>query len=98
MVALGIAVQPWSDDAPADLTAATRVLEASDAQTVSQDFPDGSSATVTRCPYKGVTTGWWSAGDLGDVAWSYGAPTAALAAITGLVAFDDTRVEVTVDL
>jgi uncharacterized protein (DUF427 family) len=52
--------------------------------------------TVTRCPYKGVTTGWWSAEGLGDVAWSYGAPTVALAAIAGLVAFDDGRVEVTV--
>ncbi|WP_018330261.1 DUF427 domain-containing protein [Actinomycetospora chiangmaiensis] len=56
------------------------------------------TATVTRCPYKGVTTDWWAAEDLGDVAWSYGAPTVALTAITGLVAFDDSRVDVAVDV
>ena len=55
------------------------------------------SDTVTRCPYKGVTTGWWSTADLADVAWSYDAPTAALGAIAGLVAFDDGRVVVEVD-
>lgn len=55
------------------------------------------SATTTRCPYKGETTGYWSAGRLGDVAWSYGSPTASLAAIAGLVAFDDTVVQVVVD-
>ncbi|MCD2188307.1 DUF427 domain-containing protein [Actinomycetospora soli] len=55
------------------------------------------SDTVTRCPYKGVTTAWWSTADLADVAWTYGAPTAALGAIAGLVAFDDTRVVVEVD-
>jgi uncharacterized protein (DUF427 family) len=55
------------------------------------------SDTVTRCPYKGVTTGWWSTDDQDDVAWSYGAPTVALTAVAGLVAFDDTRVDVTVD-
>ncbi len=52
--------------------------------------------TVTRCPYKGLATDWWRAGDLGDVAWSYPAPTPALQAIAGLVSFDDTTVEVTV--
>ncbi|MEJ2870674.1 DUF427 domain-containing protein [Actinomycetospora sp. OC33-EN08] len=52
--------------------------------------------TVTRCPYKGVTTAWWSSGDLADVAWSYGSPAPALTAIAGLVAFDDTRLDVEV--
>ena len=37
-----------------------------------------------------------SAGETADVAWSYAAPTAALAAITGLVAFDDTLVSIRV--
>ncbi|WP_433798188.1 DUF427 domain-containing protein [Actinomycetospora sp. CA-084318] len=55
------------------------------------------SDTVTRCPYKGVTTGWWSTSGIADVAWTYGAPTTALAAIAELIAFDDTRLEVTVD-
>lgn len=53
--------------------------------------------TVTRCPYKGLTSGYWSAGDVDDVAWSYAAPTAAVQAIAGLVSFDDTKVEVVVE-
>lgn len=53
--------------------------------------------TVTRCPYKGLATDWWSTGSHDDVAWSYPNPTAALQAIAGLVCFDDTLVEVTVD-
>ncbi len=55
-----------------------------------------ASTTVTRCPYKGETTGYWSAGELKDVAWSYGAPSRGVGEIAGLVAFDDTQVEVTV--
>ncbi len=53
--------------------------------------------TVTRCPYKGLATDWWSTGSQDDVAWSYPNPTTALQAIAGLVCFDDTVVEVTVD-
>lgn len=53
--------------------------------------------TVTRCPYKGLATDWWSIGSQEDVAWSYPNPTPALQAIAGLVCFDDTVVEVTVD-
>ena len=54
------------------------------------------TSTETRCPYKGLAADWWAAGETADVAWSYAAPTAALAAITGLVAFDDTLVSIRV--
>jgi uncharacterized protein (DUF427 family) len=59
------------------------------------------SDTVTACPYKGRTTGYWSvevAGHLHpDLAWSYDFPTRQLPAIAGLVAFLDERVDVTID-
>lgn len=55
------------------------------------------SDTVTRCPYKGVTSGWWHAGAVRDVAWTYAAPTLELAPVAGLVCFDDTLVRVDVD-
>ena len=59
------------------------------------------SATVTECPYKGTTSGYWSAlsGDRlhRDVAWSYGFPTGQLLPIAGLVAFYNERVDITVD-
>ena len=59
------------------------------------------SATVTRCPYKGTTTGYWSVRTAGqlhtDVAWSYGFPTSALAPIAGLVAFYNEQVDITLD-
>lgn len=53
--------------------------------------------TETRCPYKGLTSGWWNLGEHDDVAWSYAAPTLALSPIAGLVSFDDTQVDVRVD-
>jgi uncharacterized protein (DUF427 family) len=59
------------------------------------------SETRTACPYKGTTTEYWSLRHGGraipDIAWSYGFPTTALAAIAGLVAFYDERVDVWVD-
>jgi uncharacterized protein (DUF427 family) len=61
------------------------------------------SDTRTQCPYKGVTTDYWSFLDIEDdrlipdVAWSYAFPTPAVAAIAGLVAFYDERVDVWVD-
>ena len=59
------------------------------------------SATVTQCPYKGRTSGWWSArvggGVVEDVAWSYDFPTREVAPIAGLVAFYDEVVDVVVD-
>ena len=56
------------------------------------------SDTVTLCPYKGVTSGYWSRGELVDIAWSYASPTTSLPAIAGLVCFDDAQVDVAVTL
>ncbi len=59
------------------------------------------SDTVTQCPYKGRTSGWWSAhvgdGVVEDVAWSYDFPTREVSPIAGLVAFYDEEVDVFVD-
>ncbi|MBV8463240.1 MAG: DUF427 domain-containing protein [Acidimicrobiales bacterium] len=58
--------------------------------------------TVTRCPYKGTTTDYWTV-DTGegrrypDLAWSYGFPTRELLPIAGLVAFYNEHVDLTVD-
>jgi uncharacterized protein (DUF427 family) len=47
--------------------------------------------TVTECPYKGITSGYWSVrlGDqiYPDLAWSYEFPTHQLLRIAGLIAF-----------
>lgn len=60
-----------------------------------------ASDTRTACPYKGVTSEYWSLrhGDrvIPDIAWSYAFPTTALAPIAGLVCFYDERVDVSVD-
>jgi uncharacterized protein (DUF427 family) len=60
-----------------------------------------SSPTVTRCPYKGTTTGYWSVVVGGathpDLAWSYDFPTRALTPIAGLVSFYNEKVDVFVD-
>ena len=57
--------------------------------------------TVTSCPYKGVTGGYWSVrvGDElhPDVAWSYDFPTRELTPIAGLISFYNEMVDVTVD-
>jgi len=59
------------------------------------------TATVTRCPYKGTTTGYWSVVVDGvvhdDLAWCYDFPTRQLLPIAGLVAFYNERVDVIVD-
>lgn len=59
------------------------------------------SDTVTPCPYKGLTTDYWSVrtgGELHeDLAWSYVYPTPAVAPIAGLVAFYDEKVDVFLD-
>jgi uncharacterized protein (DUF427 family) len=59
------------------------------------------SETVTVCPYKGVTSAYWSArvgGELHeDVAWSYEFPTRELQPIAGLVAFYDEKVDLVLD-
>jgi uncharacterized protein (DUF427 family) len=57
--------------------------------------------TVTSCPYKGNTSGYWSV-DIGgelhpDVAWAYDFPTRQLLPIAGLIAFYNEKVDLTVD-
>ena len=59
------------------------------------------SDTETACPYKGVTSDYWSV-DLGDrvepdLAWAYDFPTRQLLPIAGLVAFYNEKVDLTVD-
>lgn len=55
------------------------------------------SSTVTRCPYKGETSGYWSFGDHRDIAWSYAEPVPAVAPIAGRIAFYDEFVDVEID-
>ena len=59
------------------------------------------SDTVTSCPYKGTTTGYWSvrtkSGSYPDLAWSYAFPTRELLPIAGLIAFYNEKVDLTVD-
>lgn len=59
------------------------------------------SDTRTACPYKGVTSRYWSvrtpAGRYDDLAWCYDHPAPAVARIAGLVAFYDERVDVVLD-
>jgi uncharacterized protein (DUF427 family) len=71
------------------------------------DIPDISfdhlehTDTQTLCPYKGVTSGYWSVriGDTvhHDLAWTYHYPLPAVAPIAGMVAFYNERVDITVD-
>jgi uncharacterized protein (DUF427 family) len=60
-----------------------------------------ASDTVTACPYKGTTGGYWSVrmGDAvhRDLAWSYDFPTRELLPIAGLVAFYNEKVDISVD-
>lgn len=59
------------------------------------------SDTVTSCPYKGRTTGYWSVQTAhalhADLAWSYDFPTRQLLPIAGMVAFYDEKVDVRLD-
>lgn len=59
------------------------------------------SPTVTACPYKGVTSGYWSA-QIGershpDIAWTYDFPTRQLLPIAGLVGFYNEKVDIILD-
>jgi uncharacterized protein (DUF427 family) len=59
------------------------------------------SGTVTSCPYKGTTTGYWSA-QIGerthpDVAWTYNFPLREVQPVAGLVAFYNEKVDTFVD-
>ena len=59
------------------------------------------SATVTACPYKGITSAYWSVkvNDTvhDDLVWSYDFPTRQLLPIAGLVAFYNEKVDIVVD-
>ncbi|MFI2780316.1 DUF427 domain-containing protein [Streptomyces sp. ALB3] len=59
------------------------------------------SGTVTRCPYKGTTSGYWSFdSDIAaheDIAWAYDFPTVHVSRIAGLIAFYNERVDLYVD-
>jgi uncharacterized protein (DUF427 family) len=59
------------------------------------------SDTVTSCPYKGTTSGYWSVrlGEetFGDLAWAYDFPTRQLAPIAGLISFYNEKVDLFVD-
>jgi uncharacterized protein (DUF427 family) len=57
--------------------------------------------TVTSCPYKGVTSDYWSVsvGDVlhPDLAWAYDFPTRQLLPIAGLISFYNEKVDVVID-
>jgi len=56
------------------------------------------TGTVTECPYKGTTSGYWSVrvGDTvhPDLAWAYDFPTRQLSPIGGLIAFYNEKVDI----
>lgn len=59
------------------------------------------SNTVTECPYKGTTSGFWSI-DIGgelhrDLVWSCDFPTRQLVAVAGMVAFYNEKLDIFVD-
>jgi uncharacterized protein (DUF427 family) len=57
--------------------------------------------TVTACPYKGVTSGYWSIQTAEtvhrDLAWAYDFPTRQLLPIAGMIAFYNEKVDIIVD-
>jgi uncharacterized protein (DUF427 family) len=55
------------------------------------------SDTVTACPYKGTTSGYWSVSDHPDIAWAYDFTTREVLPIAGLVAFYNEKVDIFVD-
>jgi uncharacterized protein (DUF427 family) len=59
------------------------------------------SDTVTSCPYKGKTSGYWSVRAGGtvqaDLAWAYDFPTRQLLPIAGLIAFYNEKVDIAID-
>lgn len=59
------------------------------------------TSTQTLCPYKGVTSGYWSV-RVGqtvhpDLAWTYNYPLPAVAPIAGRVAFYNEKIDIIVD-
>jgi uncharacterized protein (DUF427 family) len=59
------------------------------------------SDTVTRCPYKGTTSGYWSfdsdTASHEDIAWAYDLPTLHANRIAGLAAIYNEHVDLHVD-
>jgi uncharacterized protein (DUF427 family) len=59
------------------------------------------SDTVTACPYKGTTSGYWTArldgASHADIAWTYDFPTRQLLPIAGLIAFYNEKVDTFLD-
>jgi uncharacterized protein (DUF427 family) len=59
------------------------------------------TSTLTACPYKGTTSGYWTAhlGDTSysDIAWTYDFPTRQLLPIAGLIAFYNEKVDTFLD-
>ena len=57
--------------------------------------------TVTSCPYKGKTSGYWSIRIRDtvhpDLAWAYDFPTRQLLPIAGMIAFYNERVDIVLD-
>jgi uncharacterized protein (DUF427 family) len=57
--------------------------------------------SVTECPYKGTTSGYWSIriGDTvhPDLAWTYDFPTRQLTPVAGMLAFYNEKVDVILD-
>jgi uncharacterized protein (DUF427 family) len=62
------------------------------------------TSTQTACPYKGVTSGYWSVcldgevrDGMQDLAWAYDFPTRQVQPITGLLAFYNEKIDLDVD-
>ena len=55
-----------------------------------------ASSTQTRCPYKGLTSEYWSFGDTEDIAWCYAEPIPEAAAIADRVCFYNEKVDLEV--
>ncbi len=59
------------------------------------------SATETACPYKGTTSGYWSANVERrihpDIAWTYDFPTRELQPIAGMIAFYNEKIDLFLD-
>lgn len=53
------------------------------------------STTQTRCPYKGLTSRYWSFGSHEDIAWCYDDPLPEATGIEGRVCFYDEKVDIT---
>lgn len=59
------------------------------------------SDTITQCPYKGTTSGYWSIDVAGrvhpDLVWSYDFPTRQLLPVAGMLAFYNEKLDILID-